>query len=214
MPTDIKLDEGEGNQVLIKANILRITASDLILDASDRRISGGFRRALVHDGHDGLTINMNGDYPGGVTIGSNLTVSNNITIENNLKVAGEIYWKSNDGTIQNLQTVADKINAIQDSLNTIEWTYIENLRTTLISLADLMGASIVPAWKTQSEVENGDDMGILYLSAEDLGLNVEYNSHQGVPEGYQHGDVLHIMPTPGTALLKGSKVVVEICLEG
>ncbi len=53
------------------------------------------------------------------------------------------------------------MNLIKDSLSSIEWTHIENLKTSLISLADLMGASIVPAWKTQSEVENVDDIGVL-----------------------------------------------------
>lgn len=46
---------------------VRVTAWDLVLDASDRRtIDGGDRRALVHDAGDALTINWGSDYPGGV----------------------------------------------------------------------------------------------------------------------------------------------------
>jgi hypothetical protein len=48
-----------------------VDAPDLCLDSSDRRKPEGlseFRRALVHDFGDGLTINWPGDYPGGVTI--------------------------------------------------------------------------------------------------------------------------------------------------
>jgi len=54
------------------------------LDSAARRSAArGVRRALVHDQKDGLTINFNGDYPGGVTvIGMNeLTVHGNITFE-------------------------------------------------------------------------------------------------------------------------------------
>src|SRR5687767_3561473 len=69
MATDIKLDQGDGNVLMLEGRVVKIEGSDLILDALDRRHGGGvFRRALVHDGNDGLTINYNGDYPGGVTI--------------------------------------------------------------------------------------------------------------------------------------------------
>jgi hypothetical protein len=48
----------------------RIEAPDLELDAGSERRSNdqGRRRALVHDFHDGLTINWAGDYPGGVSL--------------------------------------------------------------------------------------------------------------------------------------------------
>jgi hypothetical protein len=69
MSTDIKLDQGDGNWVTVEATVLNAEASDLILDSKSRRsATNGLRRALVHDVNDGLTINFNGDYPGGVTI--------------------------------------------------------------------------------------------------------------------------------------------------
>ena len=47
----------------------RMRATDLMLDAPSRRSNGGeWRRALVHDFQDGLTINFAGDYPGGVHV--------------------------------------------------------------------------------------------------------------------------------------------------
>jgi len=70
MATDVKLDEGaDENWVVIESTVLKCTASDLILDAPTRRKNQRpFRRALVHDQQDGLTINFGNDYPGGVTI--------------------------------------------------------------------------------------------------------------------------------------------------
>ena len=57
--SDIKLEAG---QVVIEAY-------DLCLDSKERRRNNmGYRRAMVHDGNDGLTINWANDYPGGVTI--------------------------------------------------------------------------------------------------------------------------------------------------
>lgn len=48
---------------------LKLRHHDLHLDHPARRSSNaGYRRALVHDFSDGLTINWSGDYPGGVTI--------------------------------------------------------------------------------------------------------------------------------------------------
>lgn len=46
-----------------------LTYPDLKIDHAPRRTSaGGYRRALVHDFDDGLTVNWSEDYPGGVTI--------------------------------------------------------------------------------------------------------------------------------------------------
>src|SRR5690349_3941337 len=69
MATDIKLDDGNGNQVTVVADVLRVESADLMLDyAARRQKPGRFRRALVHDQGDGLTVNFNNDYPGGVTL--------------------------------------------------------------------------------------------------------------------------------------------------
>src|SRR6185436_2627323 len=66
--TDILFDNSE--EMTILCDNLNVRGHDLLLDSPARRAAGsrGFRRALVHDGNDGLTINFNGDYPGGVTI--------------------------------------------------------------------------------------------------------------------------------------------------
>ena len=60
-----------GEVVTVACNRMDVTGSDIVLDSPVRRKPGGprFRRALVHDERDGLTINFNRDYPGGVTVG-------------------------------------------------------------------------------------------------------------------------------------------------
>lgn len=71
MATDIRLDDDAAERwVTIDAGVLNVTGSDLLLDSPARRRGGGarFRRALVHDANDGLTINFDDDYSGGVRI--------------------------------------------------------------------------------------------------------------------------------------------------
>ena len=73
MPSDIRLrDETSGSDewLVVEGAVLKATTSDVMVDSPARRSDGGgrFRRALVHDFDDGLTINFAGDYPGGVTI--------------------------------------------------------------------------------------------------------------------------------------------------
>ena len=54
---------------------------DLCLDHPSRRSNETpYRRALVHDGSDGLTINYANDYPGGVTIRGNVNVPTKLTV--------------------------------------------------------------------------------------------------------------------------------------
>jgi hypothetical protein len=57
--SDVKLVHGQ----------VKVEAWDLCLDSSDRRKNAtDFRRALVHDFEDGLTVNWDNDYPNGVTL--------------------------------------------------------------------------------------------------------------------------------------------------
>jgi hypothetical protein len=71
--SDIKFD---GEFVIIEGNGTRAATLDLMLDAPSRRTNtSGFRRALVHDFGDGLTMNYANDYPSGVAINSARTIS-------------------------------------------------------------------------------------------------------------------------------------------
>jgi hypothetical protein len=68
--SDLRLDEVDGTWVVVDANVLKVTATDFLLDSPLRHRTDrpGLRRAMVHDQQDGLTINFHRDYPGGVTI--------------------------------------------------------------------------------------------------------------------------------------------------
>jgi hypothetical protein len=67
--SDIKLDQQGGHWVVVDASVLKVAGADIMVDSPERRGGHpGLRRALVHDHNDGLTINYNRDYTGGVTI--------------------------------------------------------------------------------------------------------------------------------------------------
>lgn len=69
MATDVKLDQEDGNFLHLEARVVKAVGSDFMLDSPERRKGANpFRRALVHDQGDGLTVNFAGDYPGGVTL--------------------------------------------------------------------------------------------------------------------------------------------------
>jgi hypothetical protein len=58
-------------EVIVRGDTLKTSARDLVLDNPNRRVDKNpdkQRRALVHSQVDGLTINYDQDYPGGVTI--------------------------------------------------------------------------------------------------------------------------------------------------
>jgi len=70
--SDLKFD---GDWVIVEGNWLKSRTLDIMLDAPSRRINNsGWRRALVHNYGDKLTINYNKDYPGGVNIQGELSV--------------------------------------------------------------------------------------------------------------------------------------------
>jgi hypothetical protein len=72
MASDVRLLE---NDVVAVDGVLSCSGPDIVLDNGARRgTHEGSRRALVHDPNDGLTLNWDGDYPGGVTIRSGVVV--------------------------------------------------------------------------------------------------------------------------------------------
>jgi hypothetical protein len=73
--TDIELDTPGPDQVRVTANYVEVAGHDFLLSHGDRLRPGAadeLRRALVHDFDDTLTLNYNGDYPGGVRVVGNL----------------------------------------------------------------------------------------------------------------------------------------------
>jgi hypothetical protein len=78
--SDIVFDASE--QVTVLCNNLNVQGHDLLLDSAERRRANGppFRRALVHDQDDGLTVNFNRDYPGGVTVNGLVKLTGDVEI--------------------------------------------------------------------------------------------------------------------------------------
>jgi hypothetical protein len=91
MATDVILDQENGTAVHLVAHAVKAVGSDFLLDAPDRRKDATpFRRALVHNQGDGLTINFAGDYPGGVAINGSMIVLD--TLRADSLAAGDIQF--------------------------------------------------------------------------------------------------------------------------
>jgi hypothetical protein len=152
----------------------------------------------VHDFQDGLTINFDGDYPGGVTVVGNLTVTRDVRT----------------GSIQSL---SQTITALQDEIANLQAIMggprLDKLEQTVAQLLEMVGAVVIPEWHTKTEIEEGDDLGLVSPSAGQLGLVIDFQIDQRNPN-FQHEDVISITPPPGTLVRRGSTVVVMINLEG
>ena len=205
MATDIRLDEFDGRSVVVQSDIFKLTAIDFQIDAPERRSAGGgsLRRAIVHNAQDGLSINFGGDYPGAVTV------------ESDLRVTGRLFL-SGDATVGALDVIGQlrrEVDGLRDDLREVSSDRIDRLEHSIVSLAAMMNASVVPKWLTKEEVENGDEMGVRVKSASELGLEVEYDILQADPR-YRHGEVVSIVPPPGTVVTRGFTIQVIINLEG
>jgi len=207
MATDIRLDQQGGNWVVIEGAVVKCTAADLMLDSPGRRGQGGgpHRRALVHDAGDGLTVNFAGDYPGGVTVTGRLAVTGALAVSGALSVAGGL-TVGGEITVGGSRLVRDaEVAGLRDE--------VDRLRQSLAALVELVGAVFVPAWRTKTEVEQGDDMGLVSPSAAQLGLVVEYEFDQRNPD-FGHEDVISITPPAGTPVRPGTTVRVRVNLAG
>jgi hypothetical protein len=86
----MKLDQDDGTYLVLDARVVKVEASDLMLDSAERHKGGGpFRRTLVHDQKDGLTINFAGDYPGGVTVAGPVHIAGPIDLVTDVTPAGD-----------------------------------------------------------------------------------------------------------------------------
>lgn len=115
MKSDIIL-ENEKVKIEGKATI---TGPDLEIDARDRRKSnGGYRRAVVHNFDDGLTLNWNKDYPGGVTIMGK--TSFNDSGSNGVTLIPETYNSNNWPKIDQNQQNQPQLNLIKELKHILE----------------------------------------------------------------------------------------------
>src|ERR1700722_14198739 len=89
--TDVPLDDIDGSYLTLDARVVKVVATDLMIDAPERHTGDyQFRRALVHDQSDGLTLNFAGDYPGGVTIAGALHASGPVSFTGALHASGRV----------------------------------------------------------------------------------------------------------------------------
>lgn len=81
MANDILLEATDHpDWIAVQAPVLQIAGHDVLIDSPERRKSATpFRRALVHDQGDGLTVNFANDYPGGVTLSGVASITPNAT---------------------------------------------------------------------------------------------------------------------------------------
>jgi hypothetical protein len=80
-------------------------------------------------------------------------------------------------------------------------------------MAAALGLIRVPAWTTKREVEQGDSMGLDVLSAEELGITVEWG-HVENEAGYDHEQVYRLTPAAGEYTKPDGKVKVTLNLQG
>ena len=113
--TDVRLDEGsDGSFIVLEGRVVKAAGSDFMLDSPERRIgSEPFRRALVHNQNDGLTVNFNGDYSGGLTLVDVRT----------LEVLGDITFgipgikATGRGTVMIPTSLTKQISELQSQIN-------------------------------------------------------------------------------------------------
>ncbi|TFV61570.1 hypothetical protein E4P42_01365 [Mycobacterium sp. PS03-16] len=74
-------------------------------------------------------------------------------------------------------------------------------------------SAVVPDWQDLTEINEGDDMGVVRPSAESLGLLVGVVALQNHP-GFHHERVVSIDPAPGTLQRLVDPVTVQVNFEG
>ena len=100
--------------VTIEGFRLRCKQADFLLDYAPRRQNNTpWRRAIVHDFSDGLTLNWANDYPGGVTINGNVSIPGQLSVPN----------RSGRGTVDvasELSTLKSRIVDLETRLSALE----------------------------------------------------------------------------------------------
>jgi hypothetical protein len=142
MATDVRLDAGDGTFLELEAHVVKVVGSDFMLDSAERRKDGGpqFRRALVHDQNDGLTINFNNDYEGGVTINGAIIfrdgerMRGGITINGPITIDGGIAMSRNLNLTGDIQFQIQHFNEIGDLLSVPPPTETVSLAEVIKSL--------------------------------------------------------------------------------
>ena len=137
--TDIKLLDGQ----------VKVEATDLCVDAAARRSNNSpFRRALVHDYEDGLTLNWDNDYPGGVRIIGDLKIGGKI-ISQGIDLTEEIVKLQNEVNQlkASMATMSDQVNQLMAVLASVDdnWRWCNKCEGLFYGGHDTKGICPAPA---------------------------------------------------------------------
>lgn len=123
---------GAAEMVTVSANAVSVAVADCMLDAAGRRGPQNRtrpRRALVHDFADGLSLNFNHDYPGGVTVYGPMTVlEKGVTID-----VGEALKKT-AAMVTTLQAVQEEMRKQTETISGLQ-THLDELRARVDRLS-------------------------------------------------------------------------------
>lgn len=114
--------EDSPNQIKVLCDNMWIAGHDLLLDSVARRQPAhtagplGFRRALVHDQGDGLTINFNHDYPGGVALNGPLAIMGEVAITVHRRAASA----TGQTTITETLNLVDEIDTLKSQVRDLQ----------------------------------------------------------------------------------------------
>ena len=121
MATDVKLDEVDGTYIVLDARVVKVDASDFMIDSPNRRKGGGpFRRALVHTEGDGLSVNFANDYPGGVTLNGVTEITPhqpNLVIHGGLSYEVKGITSKKHGSVKITINVDEEFNKLINQIN-------------------------------------------------------------------------------------------------
>jgi hypothetical protein len=106
-----------GAQLIVNGDELHVRAHDLYVDNPDRRSQPtGNRRAVVHDQADGVTINYNHDYPGGVTIFGPVKIMGALHVENSDGILVPVQW----GALEQAVILSSRLHQLEGRIAALE----------------------------------------------------------------------------------------------
>lgn len=165
--------------------------------------AGGYRHRAPNIQATGAMTGRLVDDSGGVTGYANAVLTSSV---------GTLTWEA----LAYLETLHDMLNAQATMMNTQAAEIarlageVRHLRATADEALKFIESLVtVPHWRTQGEVEMGDDMVGERPAAKDLGLVATYVSRRRMP-GLGDGDIVRIEPVPGTLIRRGSPVVITV----
>ena len=128
-----------------------------------------------------------------------------------LEIADRLAAEHDAHEAQRTVEIRAMLSTIQNELQQLRGIVREQ-DSLIKSLVGLLGV-FVPNWHNRIEIEQGDDMGMVILSANEIGLVIEIIPLQYEP-GFEHEEVVSMEPPADTLVARGSTVRVRMNFEG